>query len=551
MGCSLTHRVKKHNHTAAITLPLSESSEEEEGNSAIYDTVRKSNLVDAVKDERGSFMADLQIDAIAIVSRTKLVPERMGQITIDFVISVPSTLQDGNWGVYFTPVISEDGIISSLDKIAIRGGLFSKLQSRQYWQFENHLNKIGNRSGYSKNSTYLASKYYEVLNELESNRKERLKRQHEQTIMFPQMTDARVDSVIHRGGENFNYYYTQVIKTNKSTKHLNLHFDGQLKAIDNSCINLPSSDTLKYIVSSMIGLIDTTKIYKTEVIEKFATVSESYNIQFQVGRSTIIDTLSNNRVELSKMEKMFKSLIYQNEFHVDSIILTSGGSPEGDIRYNQSLSKQRGKSIQQHLTKVINANIDTLITTNAIGEDWAKLTALIKRDTTIENRDEILDIIKRERVLDTREGLIRSKYPKDYELIKTNLYPPLRSVNFRYALRRVGMIKDTIHTNKLDSTYIKGIEYLKDREYEKALLILDPYDNQNTAITLLSLGYDKGAYDILKSLPQNALTNYLLAISCSRLKKYTQGKKYLERAIELNTMLRFRSNLDPEMKLLE
>ena len=550
MSCSLTHKVKKNNHTASIKLPMSETIYEEES-SSIYDTIQNNKLVNAVVDKDGYFMADLKIKKVVIETRTKLVPERMGQITLDFIISVPRTLQDNNWGVYFTPIVYEDSIISSLDQIVIRGEMFSRLQSRQYWQFENYLNKVGHRDGYSQNSAFLASKYYEVLNELGSKQKERLMQQYEETIMFPRLTDARLDSIILRGRENFNYYYTQVIKTKKDTKHLNLHFEGELKAIDNSNVKLPSSDTLKFVVSSMIGLIDTTKVYKTEIIEKFATVNESYDIQFQVGRISIIDTLSKNKVELEKMEKMFNSLIYQHEYHVDSIILTAAGSPEGRMRYNQTLSEKRGKSIQQHLTKVINANIDTLITTNAIGEDWTKLTALILKDTTIENRDAILKIIKKEKVLDNRELIIRRKYPKDYKYMKSTLYPPLRSVNFRYALRRVGMIKDTIHTNILDSTYIKGIEYLKDREYQKALEILDPYHNQNTAITLLSLGYDKGAYDILKSLQQNALTNYLLAISCSRLKKYTQGKKHLAQAIELNPMLRFRANLDPEMKLLE
>ena len=126
----------------------------------------------------------------------------------------------------------------------------------------------------------------------------------------------------------------------------------------------------------------------------------------------------------------------------------------------------------------------------------------------------------------------------------------LRAVDFKYDLRRVGMVQDTITTTVPDTTYARGVEFLNKRKYSEALEILDTYKDQNTAIVLLSLGYDKTALEILGTLPSTAVVEYLKAIACARLGQKEKALEYFREACLLDDKMEYRGNLDPEISEL-
>lgn len=74
-------------------------------------------------------------------------------------------------------------------------------------------------------------------------------------------------------------------------------------------------------------------------------------------------------------------------------------------------------------------------------------------------------MIDRSRNLDVTEQQIRQQFPGDYAFMKEILYPQLRAVDFRYNLRRVDMVKDTVVLTVLDTTYMRGVQQLRDRDY--------------------------------------------------------------------------------------
>ena len=154
---------------------------------------------------------------------------------------------------------------------------------------------------------------------------------------------------------------------------------------------------------------------------------------------------------------------------------------------------------------------------------------------------------------DTREWRIRMKYPKAYEHMRRVIYPQMRAVDFRFNLHRRGMQQDTVYTTEVDADYMHAVELLKKRRYEEALTILRPYEDRNTALAYMSLGYDAAAYRILRAEPDAASTpdiQYMLAILASRLGDEEQAVKYFLRSVELRESLKFRGNLDPEISRL-
>ncbi len=128
-------------------------------------------------------------------------------------------------------------------------------------------------------------------------------------------------------------------------------------------------------------------------------------------------------------------------------------------------------------------------------------------------------------------GAAARTIPRSVRLDPENLYPALRAVVVRYDLRRVGMVKDTVHTTVLDSAYMRGVRLLQERRYDEALRVLERYGDRNTIVALLSLGRNGQAEELLKRLPEDAVTEYLRAVVCMRLGRRAEGRRTLRRSM--------------------
>ncbi len=568
VSCTMTQRLQHRMPTADIRLPKSEAAETpdvEDVERAVEQAKRISlgpgrdsvYLLEAERDESGEMvMKGGNIGTVYVVAKSKNVAERNGEISIDFIVSIPTALQNRNWGLQLTPMIENNDSIEALQPLSIRGELFSEVQKRQYWQMNRYLNRILKDTTELTSTTTLAAKYYRAHNNYtaigDRRKAEKLEHTYRQTVAFPYLSDPRLDSVIiHK--EEIRYYYTQKYRPTKNTRRLKLFFRGQVSAIDRSVYDFRNTDTLTFSVSSMLSLIDPELRYMIQIIDKYVEVRDRNYITFHVGRSDIIDTLGDNRTQLEKIERLMDTLINQYEFFVDSITITASSSPDGSRILNDRIAAARANSIKRHLVKRFGREVDTLIRTRSIGEDWMLLERMIFRNSDMPHWQEITDLIDLSKDLDATEVLIKQKYPKDYAYMREVLYPQLRAVDFRYNLRRVDMVKDTIQLTVLDTTYMRGVQELRDREYVKALRTLNDYKDRNSAIVLLSLGYDEAALEILEQLPpaeKNAKTDYLTAIVLSRLNRPREGLEYYLKAIKSEPVLKFRGNLDPEIQIL-
>jgi tetratricopeptide (TPR) repeat protein len=436
-------------------------------------------------------------------------------------------MQGHSHGITITPYLHSKDTGKALEELSIRGDLFSKVQIRNYWQLERYKELFKPDS----------------LGEL---------RAYERFIRFPHPEDVRLDSVInHR--ETIVYHYRQEVPSTDIGKRIMITMEGKIEALDHSFYDFPMSDTLIYNISSMLTFVDTTTRYMKKIIEKYVVVNDRNFLNFKIGSSAIIDTLGNNKEQLEKIETLMSTLLHQNEFYVDSITLKATASPDGSVRVNERMSRERAYSLRDYLiNRLKNKGVSELITVRWIGEDWEEFAKLLKKAWEIKNRDKILEIIAqgKDRDKDALEAEIKKKFPQEYKYMLDNLYPKLRAVDFKYDLRRVGMVQDTITTTVPDTTYARGVELLNERKYTDALEILDSYKDQNTAIVLLSLGYDKTALEILATLPSTAVVEYLQAIACSRLGQKDKALEHFHEACRLDDNMEYRGELDPEISEL-
>ena len=525
-GCSVAGRLQRQQMTASLSqLTRAERQERQQDyRPQVVKFQRDSNTfflapVDTLAD--GERVMALQIEQVTVVAKMRSIPERNGRVVLDFIVTLPKELLGKSRSVVITPILHKPDESVPLEDLVIRGGRFSLLQERDYWQYETYIERfrpdtVGREAAFNR------------------------------FVKFPYPEDVRLDSLVE-SRSTVTYYYSQEVKTDETSKKMLVTLQGQVLAVDDSAYRLPPSDTLSYIVSSMLSFVDTVPRYRIRIVDKYLTVEDRNYIQFFVGDTRVVDTLGDNWRQLDKITGLMRQIVEQQEFWVDTITLTAASSPEGAYAFNDRLSQGRAAALKRYLVRRYGKSIDTMLSVQWVAEDWAELTNRIRTDREIINRDAILELIAAEKNPDRREQAIRLRFPKEYAYIRSVIYPQLRAVNFRYSLRRKGMVKDTIHTTELDTTYARGVELLQKRKYAKALYILNDYNDRNTVVAHLSLGHDERAMELLATMPKDAVTEYLRAIACSRLGRKEEGLRHFLEACRLDGRMEYRGNLDPEI----
>ncbi len=525
-GCSVAGRLQRQQMTASLSqLTRAERQERQQDyRPQVVKLQRDSNTfflapVDTLAD--GERVMALQIEQVTVVAKMRSIPERNGRVVLDFIVTLPKQLLGKSRSVVITPILHKPDESVALEDLVIRGGRFSLLQERDYWQYETYVERfrpdtVGREAAFNR------------------------------FVKFPYPEDVRLDSLVE-GRSTVTYYYSQAVKTDETSKKMLVTLQGQVLAVDDSAYRLPPSDTLSYVVSSMLSFVDTVPRYRIKVIDKFVTVEDRNYIQFFVGDTRVVDTLGDNRRQLDKITGLMRQIVEQQEFWVDTITLTAASSPEGAYAFNDRLSQGRAAALKRYLVRRYGRSIDTMLTVRWVAEDWQELTNRIRTDREVVSRDAILELIVAEKNPDRREQAIRQRFPKEYAYIRSVIYPQLRAVNFRYSLRRKGMVKDTIHTTELDTAYARGVQLLQKRKYAKALYILNDYNDRNTVVAHLSLDHNERAMELLATMPKDAVTEYLRAIACSRLGRKAEGREHFLEACRLDGRMEYRGNLDPEI----
>ena len=525
-GCSVAGRLQRQQMTASLSqLTRAERQERQQDyRPQVVKLQRDSNTfflapVDTLAD--GERVMALQIEQVTVVAKMRSIPERNGRVVLDFIVTLPKELLGKSRSVVITPILHKPDESVPLEDLVIRGGRFSLLQERDYWQYETYIERfrpdtVGREAAFNR------------------------------FVKFPYPEDVRLDSLVE-SRSTVTYYYSQEVKTDETSKKMLVTLQGQVLAVDDSAYRLPPSDTLSYIVSSMLSFVDTVPRYRIRIVDKYLTVEDRNYIQFFVGDTRVVDTLGDNWRQLDKITGLMRQIVEQQEFWVDTITLTAASSPEGAYAFNDRLSQGRAAALKRYLVRRYGKSIDTMLSVQWVAEDWAELTNRIRTDREIINRDAILELIAAEKNPDRREQAIRLRFPKEYAYIRSVIYPQLRAVNFRYSLRRKGMVKDTIHTTELDTAYARGVELLQKRKYAKALYILNDYNDRNTVVAHLSLDHNERAMELLAAMPKDAVTEYLRAIACSRLGRKAEGREHFLEACRLDGRMEYRGNLDPEI----
>lgn len=570
-------------------------------------------LMNAVQDEDGEMVAHDVIDAAVVTARFRNVAERHGKVDLEFQIIVPEAMQDSRWQLRFFPDMYVLGDSISLEPVVITGRDYRKAQLKGYQQYERFLASIVSdttrfinvwqlelflqrnipevyafRSDSTEVSDEQFASVYGVTERLAvdhytnkiakrwNNRKKSLRdRMYRKYVKVPIITEGiRLDTILRDVNGDFIYNYVQTISTRPKLRKVDIVLSGEVWESDRKVYLMSRSEPLTFYISSLSSFVDGKERYLTRVIERRAQANTACYVDFASGSSEVDISLSNNRDEIGRIRDNLAQLIEDTVYDLDSIVVTASASPEGSARANRSLAQRRSESVCRFFEGYIRHYRDSLdreagfsigedgevvhgvhrpdirfIARNG-GENWKMLDALIRKDSTVTDaqKEEYARLRASAADLDAIEkGLRMQPY---YRYLREQVYPRLRTVRFDFHLHRKGMVKDTVHTTELDTTYMLGVQAIRDRDYERAVSYLRTYADYNTAVAYCALDYNASALGILETLEPTAEVLYMRAVVYTRLGRVQEAVQCYVNSCELNPAYIHRGNLDPEIAAL-
>lgn len=570
-------------------------------------------IMNAVRDEAsGEMVANETLQAARVTARFRNVAERHGKIDLSFQVIVPAAMQDSRWQVRFHPRMNVLDEEVELDDILITGKDFRKTQLRGYQQYERFLRSIVSDTtrfidmhqleiwikrnlprlyALRQDSTEVSDAQFASIygvterqavdyytygwlvrrNERRIRDKDKMFRRY---VKVPVQTEhLRLDTLMVNDAGEFVYNYVQTLQTRPKLRKVDIRLAGEVCEQEKLVYTVPESEPLTFYISSLSAFVDGRERYLDQVVSRRVDVQREARLLFEVGEDQVRESLGENLQEILQIRATLASLLENTSFDLDSIVVTAHASPEGSWKANGALSQRRSESVGRYFERFIRQFADSAdraagvfinldgsraaapvrpgirFSSHAVPENWDQLDRLVEADSLLTESQKAR---YRERRLepdpDRREEVMRAD--DYYPYLKEKLYPCLRVVAFDFRLHRRDMVQDTIHTTVLDTSYMAGVQAIRDRDYQRALTLLRPYADFNTAIAYCCLDYNASARSILESLERSAEVNYMLALVYARQGDERSAVECYLQACSQNDRFVHRGNLDPEISAL-
>ena len=163
-----------------------------------------------------------------------------------------------------------------------------------------------------------------------------------------------------------------------------------------------------------------------------------FKIDFSWDSSVIDEDYRNNRSTLVSLDKTIKYLNIEN---VDSVVIIAQASPEGAIKYNNSLARRRADALCRYISDKYPELVPSL-KVRSTGESWAQLRSYVASDSVMSDavKQRVLSILNNKSIsVETRKW--RLKRDASYDYLFSTYYPVLRSSTLFIIYDECGPVK--------------------------------------------------------------------------------------------------------------
>ena len=219
------------------------------------------------------------------------------------------------------------------------------------------------------------------------------------------------------------------------------------------------------ISTPLLVMVDPMPVTHKDNFQRIITQEKEADIHYVIQRSEVrrSELKAEDIKELEEFVKMANEAANE-EFK--GIEISAYASPDGPEKLNERLSKQRKKSADKYLAKVIGKakinkeDAETLYNLKSTAEDWDGFKTLVE-GSSIEDRDLILRVLSM-----YSDPVVREKEIKNmaatYEVLADDILPELRRSEIKIKVDKIGFSDEEIADfaiNKPDTLNLEELLY--------------------------------------------------------------------------------------------
>ncbi len=341
----------------------------------------------------------------------------------------------------------------------------------------------------------------------------------------PPMHDENAKVIMRRENRK-----EQVYSYESATPYERWMLDGhvELRETVHGCVNCPKGESALPFLAGILPTFYPSYTLGTLEPEpepiKVREESRTARINFKRDRYEILRDYKGNRAELDTVINSVLLVKNNADVTITGIYIDGYASPEGTIKHNITLSKNRANSLADYIRK--NAKVDEKLFNVAWhGEDWDGFKKMMLEDNRLpglHRRDEVVAILAEcTEDSDACQKKIEALTPRKdvYIVILDNLYPELRRNEYRivYDVRNFDLEEAKVMIHKrpdllsLKEMYMVAGSYEKgSKEYEKAMDIAAKHYPNSPAVLndkVLDLMAEEEYQEVVDLLEKSKLTD--------------------------------------------
>lgn len=155
-------------------------------------------------------------------------------------------------------------------------------------------------------------------------------------------------------------------------------------------------------------------------------IKKKYTIFFPAGISEIETDYKDNRHTITTLIDDLKTTMEVDGSLPGTYTIVASTSPEGTLELNQRLAMQRAYNTREILTQNFPELKPQQIKLVRQANDWSGMVLTIRRDTTFQYRDQLLQILTDPNIRNL-DAHIRTQHPHIYDSIKDSLFDNMRT----------------------------------------------------------------------------------------------------------------------------
>ncbi len=121
-------------------------------------------------------------------------------------------------------------------------------------------------------------------------------------------------------------------------------------------------------------------------------VRDSVKIHFRQGKIDLVPEFRDNRRSLERIADSLRTSYAAPVYRLRKILVVGGASPEGSVKRNKWLSEKRAYALFDNLSRC-GTLPDSLKSADFLGRDWNGLIRLVKEDSEIPYKEEVLELL--------------------------------------------------------------------------------------------------------------------------------------------------------------